>query len=574
MPNKNTLLVSEKQLTAIKAFFNDETEDILFGGAARWGKSETIGMILAICLSAFPWSSWLIARTVLADLKATTLNTFYQVIKRFWYDEKSYRDKIKDERHIYFVNDSKLYVIQVNLEPSDPEFDRIWSYWYTGWFLDEWQQMSNKVREVLIGRLSELDGSFQTEVPIEYKDISDEQMTPWWEVEFKVVSETVRSEKDCTLKKENILEEVLIGWKICYVTRKETLKIPYRLMKSEIIKWKLIHTYGWHFKWCIFTGCNPGTNFSRGEFYRPWKKWELPSYMEFIPSKVNDNPWVWKKYIERLERLPDSSIRKQRLLYWNFDFDDSPNILYDTNTIEDMFVREYKWDKTPYLIIDAARLWKDGTEIWYWEGLHLKEIITIPKADLVSQANRIETWQTKYAVPIDNILVDEIWVGWGLVDMLGCKWFIGNSQAIHPYSSKLLSYKKRNYANLRTQAFYYLQKYMSLISITCNNDKKEQIIEELLTVKEKDVVNDTKLQIVKKSDMKEELWRSPDMADMLSMRMYYLIKEHSNGNIPEEDTLKKEEPLDWMGQIIEDSLQADIDNVDNDGQSISIWGAF
>jgi hypothetical protein len=38
--------------------------------------------------------------------------------------------------------------------------------------------MSNKVREVLSGRLSELDGSFQTEVPIEYKDYTEEQIQP------------------------------------------------------------------------------------------------------------------------------------------------------------------------------------------------------------------------------------------------------------------------------------------------------------------------------------------------------------------------------------------------------------
>jgi len=534
---KNTLLASEKQFKAIKCFFNDETEDILFGWAARWWKSETIGMILAICLSAFPWSAWLLARTVLADLKATTLNTFYTVIKRFWYDEKSYRDKIRDERHIEFINKSKLYVIQVNLEPADIEFDRIWSYWYTWWFLDEWQQMSNKVREVLSWRLSELDGSFKTEVPMEYKDYTESQIQPWWEVEFKIVWQTVRDAEDCTLKEEDIIEEVLDWWRICYIIRKEKLRIPYKLMKSEVVKNKLIHTYSWNFKGCTFTWCNPWVNFTRSEFYRPWKLGQLPSYMEFIPSKVNDNPWVDQKYIERLERLPDSSIRKQRLLYGNFDFDDSPNILYDTATIEKMFEREYQWDTTPYLIIDAARLWKDGTEIWYWEWLHLKEIMTIPKWDLVSQTNKIETIIAKYAIPINNVLVDEIWVGWGLVDMLWCKWFIWNSTPIHPYSSKLLSYKKRNYQNLRTQAFYYLQKYMSLITISCDNEKKELIIEELLTVKEKDIINDSKLQIVKKQEMKEELWRSPDLADMISMRMYYLIKEHSNWNIADEDTL-------------------------------------
>lgn len=528
MTKKNTLLISEKQLKAVKCFFDDKTEDILFGWAARWGKSETIGMILSICISAFPWSAWLLARTVLADLKATTLNTFYTVIKRFWYDDKSYRDKIRDERHIEFVNGSKLYVIQVNLEPWDMEFDRIWSYWYTGWFLDEGQQMSNKVREVLSGRLSELDGSFQTEVPMRYKDYTNEQMNAWWEVEFKVVGQTVKSSEECTLKKEDIIEEILDGWKICYIIRKEILRIPYKLMKSEVVKNKLIHTYSWHFKGCTFTWCNPWTNFTRTEFYRPWKNKELPSYMEFIPSKVNDNPWVDKKYIERLERLPDSSIRKQRLLYWNFDFDDSPNILYDSNTIEKMFTRKYNWDTTPYLVIDCARLGKDRTEIWRWEGYHLKEIIRIEKWDLVDQANEIESIMDKYSITKDRTIVDEIGLGWGLVDMLGVKWFIWNSSPIHPYSAKLLAYKKRNYANLRTQAFYYLQKYMEKITITCSNDIKEAIIEELLTVKEKDIVNDSKMQIVPKSDMKEELWRSPDLADMISMRMWFIIKEDYN----------------------------------------------
>ena len=87
---------------------------------------------MAICIAAFPGSNWLISRTQLADLKATTLATFFDVLKRFNYGSNSYRDRIRDERHIEFVNNSKLFVIQVNLEPSDPEFDRIGSYGYTG----------------------------------------------------------------------------------------------------------------------------------------------------------------------------------------------------------------------------------------------------------------------------------------------------------------------------------------------------------------------------------------------------------------------------------------------------------
>ena len=132
--------------------------------------------------------------------------------------------------------------------------------------------------------------------------------------------------------------------------------------------------------------------------------------MEFIPSLVRDNPWVDEKFIERLERLPESSIRKQRLLYGNFDFDDNPGILYDQNTIEKMFNREYDGDTTPFITIDAARQGKDGTEIGRWEGLHLKEIKTIQKGDLVTQANEIQMQIDKYGVSIDNVIVDEVGV--------------------------------------------------------------------------------------------------------------------------------------------------------------------
>jgi len=69
--------------------------------------------------------------------------------------------------------------------------------------------------------------------------------------------------------------------------------------------------------------------------------------------------------------------------------------------------------------------------------------------------------------------------------------------------------------NLRTQSFYYLQTYMENISITCNPDTQQEIIEELLVIKEKNVLDETKLQIIKKSEMISELGRSPDKADMI-----------------------------------------------------------
>jgi len=529
------VLVSETQLEAIQLFFGGEVEDILYGGAARWGKSEAIGIILAICIAAFPWSSWLIARTVLATLKATTLSTFFEVIKRFGYGEKSYRDKILNEKNIEFANRSKLYVLQVNYEISDPEYDRVGSYGFTGAFLDEWQEMSDKVREVLQGRLSELDGSFSTEVDMEFKDIDPEKMKVWYDVVFQVVGETTKPGDEPKKPRDSYLKEVIAGPMTCYITREVTLHIPYRLVKSEVIKNKLIHTYAWHFNGCIFTGCNPGTNFTKNAFYKPWKAGELPPHMAFIPAKVTDNPWVDEQYITRLERLPESSPRKQRLLYGNFDYDQDDTMLYTQQLLSQMFDKEYDWDKTGYMVVDAARMGKDNTEIGIWEWLHLKEIITIWEGDLTMQAEKIARIGAKHGISIENnTIVDEVGVGWGLVDMLWCKWFVGNSVALQPYSARYLKYKKRNYMNLRTQAFYYLQRYIPQIVITCNEDTKNDIIEELLTVKEVDITNDSKLQVVKKTLMKEELWRSPDKADMISMRMWFIIDEHHTNDESQE----------------------------------------
>ena len=61
-----------------------------------------------------------------------------------------------------------------------------------------------------------------------------------------------------------------------------------------------------------------------------------------------------------------------------------------------MFLRVYEGDTTKYIVVDAARQGKDGTEIGIWTGLHLEEIINIEKGDLVTQSNTIQELIDKY----------------------------------------------------------------------------------------------------------------------------------------------------------------------------------
>ena len=602
MQEPKPILVSKKQLQAIKDFFVHWYEDILYWGWARWGKSEAIWLILAICIAAFPWASWLVARTQLSHLKATTLSSFKKVLARLWFQMKTikggrwkknieacFRDKIKDENRLEFVNWSFVYVLQVNYEPWDPEFDRVWSYWYTWVFLDEWQQMDNKVREVCSWRLSELDWSFRTVVLNESNNQPniDNFMSPWegstywYSAKFAIVWEICKVWEETKLKPKPEYRDTIKEWEYyevindwpnkCYIVDYYTLQIPYTLMNTELVKNKngstVIHEYAWQFKGCILTWCNPGTNFTRTEFYRPWKDWTIEEYKTFIPSLVGDNPWVPEWYVKKLERLPEESVRKQRLLYGNFDFTNEPNMLFNAQMLDTIFNVEYSWDKTRYLTIDVARQGKDSTEIWYWEGLHLKEITKITKLDFINawvkvwnlkyQRKRIEEICEKKKVDIEtHVIVDEVWVGWGLVDELGCIWFVWNASPVHPYESKYLYHKKRNYFNLRVQSYFYLQSKIDKIVITCNMENKQQIIEELLEIKQKDIENDRKIMLVDKKEIKRMIGRSPDKADMMSMRMWFIIDNHhywiqdESDDSQMEEKEKKEETIeefmDWL----------------------------
>ena len=52
----------------------------------------------------------------------------------------------------------------------------------------------------------------------------------------------------------------------------------------------------------------------------------------------------------------------------------------------------------------------------------------------------------------------------------------------------------------------------------------DQLTQELLAVKLKDVDNDAKIGIISKDDMKRQLGRSNDLSDALAYRVYFELK--------------------------------------------------
>jgi len=145
---------TEKQ-SEVWGYLNDKTTtDILFGGGAGGAKSFTGCAWIIIMCGKYPKSRWLIGRKKLTALKESTFITFLDVCKKWGI--KNGRDfKITGQQQniITFSNGSTVYLKDLFLYPSDPEFDNLGSTEYTGAFIDEANQLVYKAVETVKTRL-------------------------------------------------------------------------------------------------------------------------------------------------------------------------------------------------------------------------------------------------------------------------------------------------------------------------------------------------------------------------------------------------------------------------------------
>jgi phage terminase large subunit len=285
-------------------------------------------------------------------------------------------------------------------------------------------------------------------------------------------------------------------------------RIRYRLEENGLIP-KLLLT------------CNPHKGYLYAEFYKPHKEGKLRPDRKFVQALVGDNPNIDKSYIENLKGL--DLVSKERLLFGNWEYDNDPLKLIAYDSIIDMFSNVLPVDpkKNPekYISADIARLGGDLTVLAYWEGWTVKKIAVYSKIDTAQSAKVIRKWKEDLGVPASHIIIDEDGIGGGTKDSLRemnihVKGFVANTKAA----------RKENYANLKSQCYYYLAQKVNKqeIAVQTNNEKIRQMItEELEQVRAKDVDKDKPLQIESKDETKKRLGRSPDVSDTLMMRVAF-----------------------------------------------------
>lgn len=92
-------------------------------------------------------------RAVLKSLKASTLLTFWEVCHSWGLRSKVHYKYDSTNAIIYFYNGSTVYLKDLKQYPEDPDFDSLGSTEYTGAFIDEGSQVSNKAKNILMSRL-------------------------------------------------------------------------------------------------------------------------------------------------------------------------------------------------------------------------------------------------------------------------------------------------------------------------------------------------------------------------------------------------------------------------------------
>ena len=420
-----------KQSIAWRYLTDDVTTEICFGGSAGGSKS-TLGCIwiVTLCLK-YNGIRCLIGRTVLQQLKLTTLNTLFEVLQQMGLKSGEHYVYNGQSNVVTFSNKSEIVLKDLAYQPSDQNYDSLGGLELTAVFVDEAAQIP---------------------------------------------------------------------------------QLAYNILKSRI-RFKL-NQYKLQPK--ILMTCNPGQVWLKKVFYLPYVTDTLPDNMKFVPALPTDNPHLPESYIQMLRSLPTP--QKRRLLEgdWNYMAEDES--LFNFDHISNSVFRDRPNEiNKRYISVDVSRFGDDRSVAVVWNGLVVMEILVYRKLSTVELSNEIKDLIAKWKVHPQQVIVDSDGVGGGVADQIRGVNFINNGKALHD----------QNFGNLKSQCYVKLSELFKEGKISLNildSSLVDELTQELLAVKLKDMDRDNKVAVQSKDDMKRILGKSPDLSDAVMMRMYWEIK--------------------------------------------------
>lgn len=450
---------SEKQYKAYQLLWNNFVSFVLYGGAAGGGKSWLGCEWLLMNCYRFPGTRWFIGRKELKRLMTTTYVTWQKVCRYH----------------------------------NIPETD---------WKLNGQYNYIEFIKGTAKGsRIDLIDLDYKPSDP-EYERLGSLETTGGWieeasEIEFKCFD----------------VVKTRIG---------RFMNIEYGLFPAKIL-----------------LTCNPTDGWLYRVFYKPHKEGILPQDHAFIKALYNDNPYTREEYGKLLNKISDPKTRA-RLRDGDWEFASGDMSIMKLDAIIDLFSNPIVSDDMAIRLTgDIARFGGDKITLGTWRGWDLFQLEERMRQSLKKTREDIRSIAVREQIPYSSIVLDEEGLGGGLVDeMEGVLGFKGNRAPIlksdsdvenltDRYENLPKNYVKRhNYKNLRSQCYFLLGERVNnhLVSISVEGlteVQKQFIIEELQQVKRVETAPDAPLQVIPKEELKENLGRSPDYADMLMMRVFF-----------------------------------------------------
>lgn len=258
-----------------------------------------------------------------------------------------------------------------------------------------------------------------------------------------------------------------------------------------------------------------------------------------------DNPHIPKSEIEKAREEMDGTSYKQEILA---EYIEDVGSLFKYSALVDMFTNTITKNSEKYQIVDVADDGSDKTVFGLWEGLELYKIDKYERLNTENIIDKIRENNAEHKIPMSQSLVDAIGVGAGVASSSRLDGIIGYKSSygaiktdVNPVLLPNIHYitgvkLTTDYANLRSQCVFTLADVVNNHKISIKIDDvrvKEAIIEELSHYQDISK-GDGKRLATHKEDIKAIIGRSPDLSDILLMRMYFVLKEKMSPNTSEQ----------------------------------------
>ncbi len=459
--NTATINLLPKQTEAWDAWEDPSVTEIGYGGAAGGGKTR-LGWYLVISIcETYPGARCVVGRKELKTLRLTTLAELWIIFTELGYKRDIDYSFNGADNIIKFKNGSQVLLLDTAHSPEDPEYTRFGSLPVTMAWCDESNETPDKAVSILKTRVG----------------------------------------------RANIF--TIQG-------------------KKVEVKGLWLETF------------NPNKGRVYRDYYKLFMAGSLPAYRRFIKALPGDNPYLTKAYMENLGRA--DKITRERLLKGNFEFDDNPQKLMHYDAITDLPNNTLPITpnfNTKTMIADIARFGGDKIVIGTFKGLELYSLGVYTYQGIDETIDIMKTEAREESVVFRNILADEDGVGGGVVDgMKGIKGFHGGSSPTLMWDFIKSKMAPANFNNFRSQAYYKLSEMVDnrLMAVKITKFKTNiegytleqaiaDLMEELDAIKKTVNAEDGKQAVVPKSEIKEQIGRSPDYADILMMRQYFELKD-------------------------------------------------